>query len=174
MIVPSIGDMLKHLHDQLPALWLFTTGFCYVMGLGMAFKCLMQFKMYADLRMMSSMSPELKKPLISLLVSLIFLYAPRLAKIGLFTLFNSSSPTAYRPSSTLNPNYAMMVQILGDIVSFVGFIAFMRGWILLTYIGQNGAQPGMFGKAMCYIIGGVCAINIFGVFTIVKGTFGIT
>ena len=174
MVIPSLNEMLNHIHDQLPALWRFATGFCYVMGIGLAFKSIAQFKAYADMRMMSAASPEFKKPILSLLLGAVLLYAPTMAKLSLNTFFNSPSPTAYEPSPTLDPNFALMIQVAGDIVEWVGFIAFIRGWMLLSYIGHSGSQPDMFGKSMAYIFGGVCAMNIFGTWDIIKGTLGIT
>lgn len=174
MIVPSITEMLNHVNDQLPSLWRFTTGFCYVLGIGMALKSLTQFKAYADMRLMSAaMAPELKKPLLSLVVAMVLLYTPTLAKISLNTFFNSPSPTAYEADSSFSDDFNLMVQIFGNIVELIGLIAFVRGWILLSHIGHNGSQPGMFGKAMAYICGGICAMNIFGTWDILKGTLGI-
>lgn len=172
MVIPSVSDILAHLRGQLPALWRVTTGFCYLMGIVMALKSIAQFRAFTDSRQ-SAVSPEFKKPMISLILAMVFLYAPRMAKISLFTLFQVDSPTAYIPDAG-GSDFSVMIQILGNIVEFIGFVAFIRGWILLSHISHSGSQPGQFAKAMSYIIGGICALNIFGTWEIIKGTLGIT
>ena len=171
-MAPGVSEVLEHLKGQLPALWRITTGFCYLMGITMAFKSVGQFRAYANSHMTAA-TPEFQKPMISLVLAIVFLFAPRMAKISLFTLFKVDSPTAYVPEGG-GSDFTTMIQILGSIVEFIGFVAFIRGWILLSHISHQGSQPGQFAKAMAYIIGGICALNIFGTWTIIKGTLGLT
>ena len=62
--------------------------------------------------------------------------------------------------------------LLGNITQFVGYVAFIRGWILLLRIGEQGSQPGAFAKAVTHIVGGLVAINIFGTVAVIQNTIG--
>lgn len=44
-------------------------------------------------------------------------------------------------------------------IQMVGFIAFIRGWFIISHSTGTGAQQGAFGKGLIHLIGGVIAIN---------------
>ena len=46
------------------------------------------------------------------------------------------------------------------IIQLIGTIAFIRGLVILTHLGERGGQQGAFGKAMSHIVGGILAIDI--------------
>ena len=44
-------------------------------------------------------------------------------------------------------------------IQFVGFVAFIRGWFIISHSTGSGAQQGAFSKGLIHLIGGVIAIN---------------
>ena len=52
------------------------------------------------------------------------------------------------------------VKPLVNLIQFIGSIALLRGFLILTKATGQGAQPGTLSKGFVHIIGGVLAINI--------------
>ena len=168
----TIPDIIKHLNDQVPDFWRLATAVTYTMGLFFAFRSFFEFKIYGEMRVMMSYSTNIMKPLSTLIVAIILLFWPDMLHHSLMTFF--SHPRPYAPGrSGFDPGsiYAM----IGNIVQIIGFIAFIRGWVILARAAhQGGQQPGIIGKGISHIVGGVFAINIFQTWRIVQATFGFT
>jgi len=173
MPVHDISHILASINEQLPGLWRVVTGGTFLVGMVFAFKALYQFKEYGELRTMMSSQTDLRKPLTCFLIAIVLLYWPTVYHATMQTFFKVSTytPYAYR-SEWGGTEFNKMVSIAGNIIRFIGFVAFIRGWVLLTHVGQQGAQPGAFGKALAHIIAGIFAINIFGTWAILAATFG--
>lgn len=45
-------------------------------------------------------------------------------------------------------------------IRMIGYIAFIRGWLMLNQYSGRQAQPGMMSRGLTHIIGGVAAINV--------------
>ena len=58
------------------------------------------------------------------------------------------------------------------IVQLVGVIAFIRGLMMLTKLGQGGQQAS-FGKVAAHIIGGVFCIDMYDFLQAVFATLGL-
>lgn len=173
MIDITLSQMLVNIEKELPYLWRFVTGATFLAGFFFAFRAIYLFKEYGELRTMMATSTDIRKPLISMLVAVGLLYWPTLYKAMTISVFNNPVVYSYH-IDTATANFNKMVNILGHIIQFIGFIAFIRGWILLTHIAQPGTQPGTVGKALCHIAGGILAINIFGTWSIIASTLGFT
>jgi len=171
MVEITLSKMLVNIQDQLPDLWRFITGGTYLAGIFFAFRAIYLFKEYGEVRTMMATTTDLRKPLISMLVAVGLLYWPELYHSMMITIFDKPVLYSYH-INTATENFNKMVNILGHIIQFVGFIAFIRGWILLSHVGQQGAQPGIVGKAMCHIAAGILALNIFATWDIISSTLG--
>lgn len=44
-------------------------------------------------------------------------------------------------------------------IQFVGFVAFVRGWFIISHIADPNAQQGNFSKGIIHLIGGIISIN---------------
>jgi hypothetical protein len=53
----------------------------------------------------------------------------------------------------------------------VGFIAFIRGWLILKHHAEGSGQATM-GQGLTHIVGGVMAVNIFNFLEVVDSSFG--
>ncbi len=176
MAYPTLSGVLINLGGQLGYFWKFTTGGAFLVGLFFALKSIYQFKEYGEMRVMMSANTDIRKPMFYLLIGLVLIYAPFVAKQFLQTMFNVSSPVpyAYNASGNVGQQFKETVNFLGGIVEFIGFIAFIRGWIVIVHSVQQQSQPGSLAKGLMHILGGILAINIFGTFQLLQQTIGWT
>ena len=59
------------------------------------------------------------------------------------------------------------------IVKAVGYVSFVRGFVILAHSTHQGAQQGTVGKGILYIVGGVLAINIGATIKVIQNSIGI-
>lgn len=53
-----------------------------------------------------------------------------------------------------------LIDVVVQFIQFVGLIAFVRGWFILSHIANgSGAQQNSFSKGLIHIIGGIASIN---------------
>ena len=168
---PTITSVLQHISNNLPGLYRLITGGSFLMGVWLVMRSIYQLRQYGELRTMMSVQTELKGPLLFLFVGMILVFWPTLVNVMMNTTFGYSSPLQYTQSS-LGTDYNLSMRLAGTIIQFIGFIAFIRGWVLLTTYGNQGGQP-VIGKAVAHIIGGLLAINIYATWDIMRNTFGI-
>jgi intracellular multiplication protein IcmC len=163
--------MLANLAAQQPTLLKFVTGFSVLIGFLMAFRALYQLKEYGEMRTMMASNTDLRKPVMTFFIALVLIYWKEVLDAMMYATFRTSSPLEYEATGWI---YDDVMSMAGMLIQLIGVIAFIRGWVLLTHIGQQGSQPGMLGKALTHIFGGLFAVNIFGTFKILKGTLGIS
>lgn len=73
---------------------------------------------------------------------------------------NASSELMQYTSSGIGQEWSSLINTIVMYVQLVGFIAFVRGWFILSGTGHpGGAQQGAFAKGLVHIIGGIIAIN---------------
>ena len=58
------------------------------------------------------------------------------------------------------------------IIQFIGLVAMLRGFLILTKVTGQGAQPGTISKGVIHIFGGIMAVNITKTVGIAINTFG--
>lgn len=171
--VVTITQMLESVQKNLPDLWRLVTGGSFLIGLFFALRSIYLFKEYGESRAMGGGGADIRRPLINLFIAAGLLYWPSLVNASLETLFKTNVLYSYHLEGS-SEQFNKMVQILGNIVQFIGFIAFIRGWVLLSRIAQQGgAQPGGIGKAICHMIGGILALNIFATWKILQSFLGL-
>lgn len=170
--VRDLADMLTQLQTNIPAMRRLVIGFCYMFGFAMVMRAVFKFKRYGEMRTMMASNISIQKPMIVLFVGCGLLLLPTLidSAIDTFYDYGSSSVMEY-PAAT---SWSAVINPLIQIVKLLGLIVFVKGWIMLgRFGGEGGTQPGMGGKAVMHMIGGVLAMNIVGTIDIIKGTFGI-
>lgn len=164
----TLQVILQNLATNLPPVEMMVQDMAFIAGLLFFVRGIYQFKQYGELRTSMAVQTDIKGPLLSLLVGSSLMFWPTLLSISMTSVFNTTSLLSYQPSSATT-NYSSLLQAGGEVLRFVGYIAFFRGWILLTRLGSQG-QPGTLGKALSHIIGGICAINVFGTWQIISNT----
>lgn len=174
MATPTAAEIIQRLSNLNPILWKFVSGLCYVMGIFFALRSIYIFKEYGEMRVMMSAQTDVRKPVMYLFIALVFLYAPFVAAQFVHTFFGGSAvtPFSYLSGHISGQDFKKLVSLIGSFVQFVGFIAFVRGWLILSRSVQQSAQPGTMAKGFTHIVAGVLALNIYGTIAAVQKTFG--
>lgn len=169
--MPDFFTMLQAFANNLPGLYQFMTGLTVLTGFWFGLRGLYMLRQYGELRTMMSVQTELKKPLLYLLTACVLVYWPSMLHVMMKTMFTYQNPLQYQDAGN-SAQYDLMVQVAGLLIQFVGFVGFVRGWILLAAYGEGGQQTSI-AKPLLHIFGGILAINIFASWTIIKNSFGI-
>jgi intracellular multiplication protein IcmC len=87
-------------------------------------------------------------------------------------LGSGSQLLAYSTGSSLQAQWSAIADTLVLYIQFIGLIAFIRGWIIISKATQTGAQPGSMSKGITHIIGGILAINFVQFIGLLQATLG--
>jgi hypothetical protein len=68
-----------------------------------------------------------------------------------------------------SPQFVEAVTAALTFVQLIGAIAFVRGWLIMKKVVEGGGQVTM-AQGITHILGGVCAINIYGFLQILDAT----
>lgn len=170
----DLNQMLENLAQSFPGVLMLVSGFAYTMGVFFILSSIYKFKAYAQGISQMSADKSIVKPLILFFIGVGFLYLPGIIDTLLYTIWNygSDSLVSYTDSSS-NP-FARLIGPLTQLVEVFGLISIVRGWMLLAKLGQEGHQSGTAGKGIIHILGGICAWNIVGLWSIIQSTLGIS
>ncbi len=155
-------SIINNIMTEVPMLMRLITAVAYVAGMWFCFMGIMKLKQYGEQRTMMSGEHHIKGPLIYLTVGAMLLYLPSSVQVGLSTFWTDPSPYSYQDVAA----QSQWMQFIGNcflIIQLFGTIAFIRGLMLLSHLGQQhgGGQPGTFSKGMTHIIAGLLCINIY-------------
>lgn len=168
----SLTQLIKNLATQLPQVWLLITAISYVIGFFFVIEGVMKMKKYAEQRSMMSSEASMRGPLLYIFVGSAMIYLPSTLNSGLTTFWLNPSPYGYEDQ--ISEPWMDLYNACIIIVQLVGLIAFIRGLVILTHLGQQGGgQHGQFGRAMAHIIGGIFLIDLFDTLQMIFDTFGL-
>ncbi|CAM4428124.1 MAG: hypothetical protein LEGION0398_MBIBDBAK_00467 [Legionellaceae bacterium] len=145
------------------------TGITYLLGLMFAFKGVYALKLYGEARTMMSNHANLKIPAIYLLVSAVFMYLPTALNTVNQGIFGSDTPLGYR-NALLTSSRAYLEGVF-SFIRIIGLLSFVRGWLILAALAQQGGHQNTSGKAMTHIVGGVLAYNIEATITLLQSIY---
>ncbi len=171
---PTLQTMLTSIASNIPELNALVTGLAYVAGMYFCLRGVYQLKEYGELRTMMSSQTSIMKPTITLLIAGVLLYLPSMYHIGLQTVFGQADPSPLAYSSENPASWDGIEAVIVQIVQFVGLIAFVRGWFIMSGLSGGHAPHGTFGKGMTHIVGGILAMNIIGFVHVMESTIGMT
>lgn len=170
-------NVLKNIAANVQPIQKLVTGAAYVMGLLFAFKALYCLKVYGEARTMMASNATAKEPLMYLFVAAVFLVSPKAVSVLLASTFGSTNILEYAPmNNKFQPLYEVFgygsdaIQPMMMIIQTLGYIAFIRGWVLVARSSSQGQQPGGVGKGLMHVFGGILAINIVSTLQIVNNT----
>ncbi len=162
----SLQVFLQNLSVSYNAITRLVTAWAYLTGIVFGSMAIFQLKVYGEMRTMMSGHANLFKPIMYLIVSVLLMYLPSTFQSVMMTTFGTpnTSPLSWSSVSSVGVSgykLAVTPALLG-LMKLVGLISFIRGWILLVRISEQG-QHGSFGKAVTHIIGGLLLINVVAV-----------
>jgi len=151
----------------------------YVSGLALMIRGVMMYRIFANQTFGSAQRGEIAGPMVFLFVGALLFYFPSTMDTSLITLFgstdiaDSSSIVGYANLSGI-AKWQAIADICVKYLTLVGYIAFVRGWLILSKMGHPGAQPGSVAKGIVHVIGGILLINIVNTVNMLASTFGYT
>jgi len=169
----DVTAMLSALQAQIPQLIRFIKALSWLMGIFFVMAGVMKLKAYGQQTMMSSTHASMTGPLVYITIGSLLIYFPSIFFVVTETLMGGGdSVLSYTPGELSGFGFASLLAVVVAIVRLVGFIAFLKGWVILTKLGSQSGQPGTVGKAIVHIVGGVLAVNIITTWEILRATFG--
>jgi intracellular multiplication protein IcmC len=174
--VIDIGQMLTNLQAAFGSLQSLIVSFSYVFGVFLLVKALLKSRELANHNPASPQQGSFKDPIMLALVGGMLVYLPSSVNMGLNTIFAStelgtaSSLLSYTPSMD-SQTWSQIQDVLVEYLKLLGFIAFIRGWIILSKAGEGGQQDTM-SKGVIHVVAGILLINIVDSIQILASTFG--
>lgn len=165
----DLQQMVINIAATVPSLLQMCTAGAYVLGFLLVIKGVHKLKEYGEISSAMGGSRNIFSPLMTILVGALLIYFVSSYQVGLQTLFGTStpSPLTYTGGSDYSEELINAVVLL---MQLVGCIAFIRGLLLLNSASGHNAQPGSYGKALTFIIGGLLAINVYGTWQVIINT----
>lgn len=176
----DVQDMLENAADLLNPLMGMLLAISFIMGVVMLLRGLMMLRAFSMPLTQATRPGEIAGPLVYMFVGAVLIYIPTTSDILTTTIFGAGSDSIftsqgaakleqmgkasdqllqYSGGGSVESHWATMLDTIVLYMQFIGFLAFMRGWLLIAHAGQPGVQPGTISKGMVHIVGGILAIN---------------
>jgi cytochrome c biogenesis protein CcdA len=139
-------------------------GFSLITGILFILLGIMELKRFAEARGMMGQQHSVAKPLLMMLCGSALVALPSILPAIVSVIFASSQDDNYNPTT---PGLGGLVMFL----KFLGLCSIIKGIIMLSKTGGNGAQPGMRGKSFIHIFAGVLLLHIITVQQLVQNFF---
>lgn len=169
--VPNISDMIQNIANTVPELMFFVTALSYVFGFWFVYHGLLLLKKYGMQRTQMSGDASLTPSVVNIFVGAALIYLPSTVQSGMATFWTNPNPYGYDTSS--EDNWNVFITACFMIIQLLGVIAFIRGLMMLTKLGQGGGQQAGFGRAMAHIVGGIFCIDMYDFLQAVLATLGL-
>lgn len=170
--VKDFGYMITALKENLPAVVRFLNATSYVMGIWFIFSAIYEMRMYGQLRSMMSTNISINGPVSKMILGALFLFLPATIDTATYTLWKYGKEDIQAYYTVADTVWAPIFNGVISLVRVVGYIAFIRGILLLSRSAKQ-QQPGFFGKGIIFIIGGILSVNIIGTIKMIQATFGL-
>ena len=174
----DFNTMLNALKENTGPIIRFVVATAFVIGLWLIFSGILELKK-AGQSSMQQQSSGIGKPLARVMIGVMLLYLPSIIDVGVWTIWGHSalgseaeSLMAYAPDP--GDPFAPIKGGAIAIVRVVGYVSFVKGFLILSRSTHQGSQPGGAGKGFTHIIGGILAINIVETIRIISSSLGIT
>ena len=148
-----------------------TKAIAFVLGFWFMISAVQELKMIGHAQHgMSSPQGGLGKPLTRFILGVALLYFPTTIDTAVATLWGSGGIMGYDTVSV--GEFDQVKAGIFALVQAVGYISFVRGFVILSRSTQQGAQQGSLGKGVVHIVGGIMAINIAATIEVIKNSLG--
>lgn len=173
----DVTKMLEQIRKQIPSLVQFVYALCYLTGFALFIIAIFKLKAHGEnLGRGGSVGHHgLFGPIIYAFVATCLVYFPTIVSVGTNTFMpggGDGGPLAYPGDGIAGSDYESLYRAVIEIIKLVGVIAFFRGWLLLSKLGNGQAQQGTLPKSLLHLVGGVLAVNIVTTWDILRATFG--
>lgn len=177
----DLGTALENLTFAFESLVNLVAAISYLMGVYFVFRGVGMYKIFATQSFASAQKGEVAGPLVFMIVGAVLIYFPSTLDTTMQSLFGYGTKEMAPAEDMIGYSIASggehwkeISTVLVKYMKLIGFIAFLRGWTILSKMGHSGAQPGSVGKGIVHVIAGVLLINIVDTVTLLAETFGFT
>lgn len=176
----DFNNEMANLAKNLPYVVRLIVAIAYVMGVWFIYSGFYTLKIYGDMRtMMAAQGAGFGGPALKIMIGSCLMMMPGMVKIAINSLWGMGDVTsmeiiAYPNLGTGWQGWAPAIRGVIDVIRVFGYVAFVRGFHMLGKATKYGAQPGLYGKGLWHVCGGVLAINIVGTIDIIRNSFGIS
>ena len=143
--------------------------FGIVAGLCFAVVSFNQFKKHGESRSHGGGQGGIAQPVWSLMAAVMLLFLPIIITSVGYIFFQTDSDLAYQGGNTGTDAWTYVVIVF---TRLIGIGAMIRGIILLSRIGGQNTQPGIVGRALIHLFGGVLCVHILGTISFVEQLLG--
>jgi intracellular multiplication protein IcmC len=187
----DLSTALRNLRDLVIPLTQLLLAFSFVAGIYMIWHAVIMMKKFGAMTNMQSQPGEFTGPLAYLIIGAILVWIPSTSNILTSSIFgdkaaqlftstsfdysamgSGSELLAYASGSSLQAQWTAIADTLVLYIQFIGFVAFIRGWLIVAKASQTGAQHGSMSKGVTHIIGGIIAINFVQFVHLLEATLG--
>ncbi len=146
----------------------------YIVGIAMIFAGVNKLKRLGHRTAFMNVDSGVSGPLIMLLIGAVMIFMPSFLEVlnksiwGTADIADLKELTYVKDDSSMEAKLRPVIMI----VQFIGLVAMLRGFLILTKVTGQGAQPGTVSKGMIHIFGGILAVNIVRTVEIAINTFG--
>lgn len=167
---PGIGDMFASGQASFEALIRLAKFSAYIIGIFLIMGSIFKFSQLGK-QGGQPMSP--KTPAVMFFAGVGIFALTGTISIVTTTMAMGSGPgeILLNSSTGLNAQTAAAMKGVLTFIRLIGYVAFIRGWLMLNQAGQPNAQHGLLGRALTHIFGGVAAINVTIFAKILANTF---
>lgn len=158
------------LEQNLGTLATIVEDFGIAIGVVLIFAAFLKFKRHGEMRGGASHQSTLAGPIMLLMSGVALLWLPTVVGVALQAFWGANNPMSL--PTTGDSGLAALEPAILMFVRLVGVIAFIRGWILLSKTGKEGAQPGTLGKGLTHLLGGILCIHIIGTMDLLAQILG--
>ncbi len=170
----DVSNMLDQIRKQIPQLIRFVVALSYVCGIFLMVAGVMKLKAYGQQTVMSSSHASFGPCMTYIAVGTALTFFPSLLNMATATFMGIGGGDAiysYTGSSS-GFGFAGLTSVLIGIIKLVGFIAFFKGWMILSKLGSHNGGQGVVGKGVVHILAGVFAVNIMTTWEVLRASFG--
>ena len=170
----SIQSIMDGISRSLPEMTALVTSLMYIVGFWIIFRSVYGLREAAESKQMMSQKTGIFKPIMGLIAGGALVFFPQAIHMAMGTFYAQTIPKSIisYTQNIQSDNKQLVTDIL-RFIQFIGLVAFFRGWIIISNLGeQSQAQGSGLGKALTHLIGGTLAMNIVGTIDILKATFG--
>lgn len=165
---PTMDVIVEHLKENLSALVTLLVATSYVMGIWFIFSAINELRLYGQARTMMPVSTNFTGPFSKIVVGVSMMFLPGFLDMLIYNMWGYGADEAGDIGAGLTP----ALQATALIVRILGYIAMIRGFVILSRAGKQGAPPGSMGKGFAHVIGGILSVNIGGTVDILKALIG--
>lgn len=169
----TLTELFDNLNESMDAIWQMLTAVAYLTGFSMTCSAIYRLKKFGERTAFMHNSKGLIAPSALFIIGVFLMWSPVFIEIMVFTFFGSGvQSTLAWESNSSGIDWAEAIAPMIETIQVIGFIAFIRGWILVTRCTAEQSQPGSVSKGLIHVVGGVLAINITGTMDMLSNTFG--